>query len=349
MNKPIRSSARLDAVLAALKARPDARRLAAQLFAAAVPDDIAHYSDQDLARLATAGMAFLKDRKPGRPKIHVIAAEGGVTIVEIVNDDMPFLVDSTLMLLAEKGHEIRLVLHPILSLKRLPSGMLDELAGEHRDGGGFIHESFIHVHLAGILDAARRTALEAEIAQVLADVRMAVLDWHAMLARLRQAAADYQSAPPPVPVEDLTEAISFLQWLSDNHFTLLGMREYTFEGGAEKGELKPLDGTGLGILRNPDTHVLRRGSTMVSMTPEIRAFLLQPAPLIITKSDSRSNVHRRVTMDYVGIKQFERGGGLIGELRAVGLFTSSAYTRSPREIPEAPVRTVSRIALPSMA
>jgi glutamate dehydrogenase len=333
MNKPIRPCVRLDAILGLLAARPDARTLAAQLFAAAVPDDIAPYSDQDLARLATAGLAFLKERRPGRPKIHVMPAEGGVTIVEIVNDDMPFLVDSTLQLLAEKGYEIRLVLHPILSLKRLPSGVLDELAGERRDGDGFIHESFIHVHLAGIIKAARRTALEAEIAQVLADVRIAVLDWHAMLARLRQAVADYQSAPPPVPVEELTEAISFLQWLSDNHFTLLGVREYTFEGGAEKGELKPLDETGLGILRNPDTHVLRRGTTMVSMTPEIRAFLLQPAPLIITKADSRSSVHRRVTMDYIGIKQFERGGGLIGELRAVGLFTSSAYTRSPREIP----------------
>ena len=97
-----------------------------------------------------------------------------------------------------------------------------------------MHESFIHVHLAGTLDEARRTALEAEINQVLTDVRMTVLDWHAMLDRLRQAIADYQSSPPPVPVEELTEAISFLQWLSDNNFTLLGMREYAFVGGAGK-------------------------------------------------------------------------------------------------------------------
>ncbi len=333
MNKPIRPSARLDATLGLLEAKPDARALAAQLFTEAVPDDIAAYADEDLAALATAGLTFLKERKPGRPKIRVAPSDIGITVVEILNDDMPFLVDSTLSLLTEKGYDISLVLHPILSLKRLASGALAELSPERRDGDGFIHESFIHVHIAGVLDEAQRGALEAEIGKVLADVRMAVLDWHAMLARLRQAIAVYQNAPPPVPVEELTEAISFLQWLSDNHFTLLGVREYTFEGGAEKGELKPLDETGLGILRNPDTHVLRRGRTMVSMTPEIRAFLLQPAPLIITKADSRSNVHRRVMMDYVGIKQFDAAGELAGELRLVGLFTSSAYTRSPREIP----------------
>jgi glutamate dehydrogenase len=111
------------------------------------------------------------------------------------------------------------------------------------------------------------------------------------------------------------------------------MREYEFVGGAGEGELKPVQDTGLGILRDTETHVLRRGTTMVSMTPEIRAFLLQPAPLIITKSDALSTVHRRATLDYIGVKQFDADGALSGELRMVGLFTSTAYTRSPREIP----------------
>jgi len=333
MDKPIRTSGRLDAILRLLEAKSDTSNLAVLLFAGAVYDDITAYSDKELAQLAAAAAEFLRQRKPGRPKVRVVAAELGVTVIEILNDDMPFLVDSILTLLTERGYDIRLVLHPILSVKRLASGALAELSPERRDGDGFIHESFIHVHVAGLLDEGRRAALEADFAEILADVRIAVLDWHAMLARLRQAIATYQSAPPPVPVEELTEAIAFLQWLSDNHFTLLGVREYSFVGGAEKGELKPLDETGLGILRNPDTHVLRRGKTMVSMTPEIRAFLLQPAPLIITKGDTRSNVHRRVTMDYVGIKQFDAAGDLTGELRLVGLFTSAAYTRSPRDIP----------------
>ena len=94
-----------------------------------------------------------------------------------------------------------------------------------------------------------------------------------------------------------------------------------------------MPGSGLGILRDPDMQVLRRGGAMVTITPEIRAFLMQPAPLIITKSDVMATVHRRAPMDYVGIKQFDASGELTGELRVVGLFTSTAYTRSPREIP----------------
>ena len=112
MHMPIRSSARLDAILALLKSKPDAQTLAVQLFAPAVPDDIAPYSDRELAALATSGIEFLRQRKPGRPKVRIMPVEGGITVVEIINDDMPFLVDSILTLLTEKGCEIRLVFHP---------------------------------------------------------------------------------------------------------------------------------------------------------------------------------------------------------------------------------------------
>jgi glutamate dehydrogenase len=168
---------------------------------------------------------------------------------------------------------------------------------------------------------------------VLGDARTAVLDWRPMQSRLRQAMSDYHKNPPPLPVEELIESTAFLEWLLDNHFTFLGMREYEFVGGAGEGELKPVEGTGLGHPARPRHPCCAARRAMVSMTPEIRAFLLQPAPLIITKSDALSTVHRRATMDYIGVKQFDPNGELSGELRMVGLFTSTAYTRSPREIP----------------
>ncbi|HUF44679.1 MAG TPA: NAD-glutamate dehydrogenase domain-containing protein, partial [Aestuariivirgaceae bacterium] len=258
---------------------------------------------------------------------------GAITIIEMANDDMPFIVDSSLALLTERGYEILLVLHPIISVRRVAAGALEAMSPERREGDGFIRESFIHIHVGRLAQDAEREELGRELLGVLSDVRTAVLDWRAMQSRLRQAMSDYHKNPPPLPVEELIESTAFLEWLLDNHFTFLGMREYAFVGGAGEGELKPVEGTGLGILRDPKTHVLRRGTTMVSMTPEIRAFLLQPAPLIITKSDAASTVHRRATMDYIGIKQFDLEGELIGELRMVGLFTSTAYTRSPRETP----------------
>ena len=79
--------------------------------------------------------------------------------------------------------------------------------------------------------------------------------------------------------------------------------------------------------------VLRRGNEAVTTTPEIRAFLHGPDPLIVTKANAKSVVHRRIYLDYVGVKTYDPKGALSGELRIVGLFTSTAYTRSVMKIP----------------
>jgi glutamate dehydrogenase len=305
------------------------------LFAGALPEDLASYGPKDLSDLAQASLSFIGSRRPGRPKIRSLNLGGAfahVTIIEIANDDMPFLVDSVLALLNERGHEIRLLLHPVLNLSRDGAGNLVKFEERPSTIANLMRESFMHIHVERLSDAERE-ALEREIEQVLNDVRTAVLDWSAMRARLKEAIAQYQSNPPPIPADELTESIDFLQWLLDNHFTFLGMREYRFDGGAKKGQLTAVEGSGLGILRKAETQVLRKGGELVSITPEIRAFLMQPAALIITKSDVRANVHRRAAMDYIGVKLFDAKGELAGELRVVGLFTSTAYTRSPSAIP----------------
>ena len=326
-----------DVVKAAGGARKPEGILAAQLFSGAMPDDLRPYSDKELADLARGAAKFIAQRKPGSAIVRLFDMKTGagseVTVIEIANDDMPFLVDSTLALLTEHGFEIRMVLHPILSVRRTAAGKLEEISPERRDGDGFIRESLIHIHVGVIRDTTEKEGLRKEFLAVLADVRTAVLDWRSMQARLLQVISDYQSSPPPVPVAELTETMAFLQWLLDNHFTFLGVREYAFEGRAGEGNLKPVTGTGLGILRDPGMQVLRRGKAMVAMTPEIRAFLRQPAPIFITKSDAMSSVHRRVPMDYIGIKTFDAKGELKGELRVVGLFTSTAYTSSPSTTP----------------
>ncbi len=314
-------------------------KLAGKLLEDAVPEDAVLLSAVEIGQLTVSAERFLSSRKLGRANIQVSnpEAETGrlttVTIVEIANDDMPFLVDSTLALLAEKGFEISLVLHPVLEIRRDSKGGLQDIGfgGDRPDRA--LRESYMHIHITRLGSREERDALADELKTVLRDVRTAVLDWQPMQARVKDVISSYQTNPPPVPVEELTETMAFLQWLLDNHFTFLGIREFEFDGGAETGEFKVVEGSGLGILRNPDTHVMRRGGAMVTMTPEIRSFLLQPAPLFITKSDVVANVHRRAVMDYVGIKLFDEDGNLSGELRAVGLFTSTAYTRSPREIP----------------
>jgi glutamate dehydrogenase len=257
---------------------------------------------------------------------------GDVTLIDIINDDMPFLVDSTIGLLTERGHDVRLALHPVLSVKRDGSGKLTGLEARSSPDSQAIRESFLHIHLSRITPEEAQ-ALEEELKGVFADVRVAVLDWRAMQQRLREAIGAYQKNPPPIPIEELTESIAFLQWLLDNHFTFLGMREYKFVGGAKKGALEPIPDSGLGILRKEEIEVLKRGKELVAISPQIREFLNEPAALIITKSDVRATVHRRSAMDYVGVKLFDADGTLSGELRGIGLFTSSAYTQNPNEIP----------------
>src|SRR5262249_40091912 len=89
----------------------------------------------------------------------------------------------------------------------------------------------------------------------------------------------------------------------------------------------------LGLLRGDDVPVLKRGGQTVSITPQLIAFFDEPKTLIVTKANVKSRVHRRVYLDYVGVKRFDADGKPIGEFRIVGLFTSTVYIRSTRSIP----------------
>ena len=162
-------------------------------------------------------------------------------------------------------------------------------------------------------------------------MRVCVVDWKPMLARVNEVIAELKASPPPLPVDEVAEALQFLEWLARHNFTFLGFRSYVFPD--RERNLEPQWETGLGILRAAEVRILRRGSELVSITPEIMEFLNEPKTLIITKANVRSRIHRRVHMDYVGVKHFDTAGTLIGEYRFIGLFTSTAYTRSTRSIP----------------
>ncbi len=312
----------------------------AQFFARAASEDLAAYEPRELAALAEDAWLFLQDRRPGTPRIRVESRDapaGGdalqaVTVVEIVNDDMPFLFDSVMGELNEHGVEIRLVVHPVFTVERDVAGALIGFRGDGPTTGAAVRESFIHIHIERIEDDVRRAAILEGLSQALADVRVGVRDWRTMLTRISAMIAEMKSNPPPLPVEDIAEAVQFLEWLVANNFTFLGLRDYAFTD-ANATDIQPLSETGLGILRAPEVLVLRRGSEHVAITPEIREFLSEPRVLIITKANMRSRVHRRVHMDYIGIKRFDAEGRLAGELRIVGLFTSTVYTRSTRSIP----------------
>src|SRR5271157_4505379 len=188
-----------------------------------------------------------------------------VSVVEIVNDDMPFLLDSVLGELSENGLEPLLVAHPIIGMKRDAAGRLIAWSAG-LDGDGWKRESVIHIHVARLDDEPRRAAIVAALGEVLNEVRLAVQDWAAMRERANEAIAALATSAPPLPRDEAAEAVEFLQWLVAANFTFLGMRAYALAGDGIAYE--PDMETALGILRSPAVKVLRRGRDLVSITPE---------------------------------------------------------------------------------
>ncbi len=307
-----------------------------RMFAGVVVEDLLRYTPKELALLTEEAWAFFSVRRPGAPTIRFSApaatADGDLAIIsvlEIVNDNMPFLVDSVMSELSERGLDVRLVAHPIFAVERDAAGRLLNLkttrdADTHRD-------SFIHVHLERVHEEGRQHEIVAAIEAVLTQVRLAVEDWRAVVGHVKDVAASLRNDPPPLPPDEVEEAAAFIDWLIDNNFTFLGTREYVLT--AHKDAIEPRYETGLGILRSHDIDVLLRGNQMLTITPGIRGILTEPTPLIITKTARRSRVHRRVHMDFIAVKRYGDDGQLIGAFAIVGLFTSTAYTRSTRSIP----------------
>jgi glutamate dehydrogenase len=317
-----------------------AAELSELLLARAPAEDIAAYGDDAIRQAVQIAYSALKRHRKGGSVISIerdpgIMRQGRkVSVVTLVNDNMPFLFDSLIGEITEGGTDPLLVMHPVLQVTHSKAGVTG-IAGESSSGRhdpGLDRVSLIHVHLP-LMSEARATALHAGLQRVVDNVRLAVTDWKPMLARLEQAISSFRYAEVPLKKDAVAEAVAFLEWLRDDNFTFLGMRDYVYKGNDKTGTLERSGQIGLGVLADPDTLVLRSGTEAVTTTPEVRAFLSGPDPLIVTKANTKSVVHRRIYLDYVGVKTFDTKGRLLGELRIVGLFTSTAYTRSVMTIP----------------
>ncbi|MER2265226.1 NAD-glutamate dehydrogenase [Methylobacterium oxalidis] len=313
------------------------------LFGRVQPEDLAPYAAETLAELAVAARRDLAAPRGPRAaatlQLRDVTALGAgsearprdLTILEVVNDNRPFLLDSTLAELANQGLAPLLVAHPIFGVERDEAGRLARVVGETTADaqGAFRRESFIHIHLDRLDDAEARARLADGLTRVYADVAVATDDEAAMLALLDAVIAAYRDAPPPLPGAEAREALAFLEWLRDGHFTLLGTRVHGLDG-----QPQPIDGeAALGLLCDPKVEVLRLGRSFVDTTPEIATFLEGSQALIVTKSSARSRVHRPTHLDFIAVKLFGASGVLSGELRIVGLFAATAYSSPAREVP----------------
>jgi glutamate dehydrogenase len=301
---------------------------------APAPEDLALVPVAALAALVREAWTHVVERvaAPDGTDVRVFNPEvlgGAVTVIETVNDDMAFLFDSLAGELADRGIESKLVAHPILHLDRTKDGALTVLPAKGRKDDEARHESLIHLHVAA-LGAAARAELRGALEQTLADVRAINEDFQAMRKQVRALGKSLKKEKHSYDEDAREEAADLVDWLTEDNFIFLGVRRYDL---AADGGLVAVPTSGLGVLRDPSVHELRLGADPVVTTPEVRAFLEGPQPLLFTKASLRSRVHRRAFMDYVGIKIHDEKGRLTGELRVIGLLTSTAYTHSVREIP----------------
>ena len=307
----------------------------AVIFGRASNDDIDRYDASMLARSAARAASDIAGWDRQTPHIRIEVVDGvsplgiPVSVLSIVDHNKSFLYDSLMGEGTSNFRDIYMAVHPILAVT--PRGEIS-LSNPDSVPEGAIKVSYIQLHLAPLTEE-QSTDLIQRLQHVLGQVKMAATDWKPMLNLLENALSDLRDLSAGRSEPERDEAVAFLEWLRNNNFTFLGMREYVYSGDGADATVERDKGSGLGILSDPNVLVLRQGQNHVTTTPEILAFLQGPDFLIVTKANVKSVVHRRAYMDYVGIKRFGPNGKVVGELRIVGLFTATAYTRSINQIP----------------
>ncbi|WP_030376607.1 NAD-glutamate dehydrogenase [Streptomyces rimosus] len=334
------------------------------------PEDLTGRDPVDVFGAALSHYRLAENRPQGTANVRVhtpTVEENGWTcshsVVEVVTDDMPFLVDSVTNELSRQGRGIHVVIHPQVIVRRDVTGKLIEVldntcdahgtTGKDKSGKGkgkdlphdALIESWIHVEIDRETDRADLKQITKDLLRVLSDVREAVEDWEKMRDAALRIADELPTEPTADDLRDqeVDEARELLRWLAADHFTFLGYREYELtsvpgESGDEEDVLTAVAGTGLGILRSDPAHSDGDDGHPVSpsfnrLPKDARAKAREHRLLILTKANSRSTVHRPSYLDYVGVKKFDADGNVIGERRFLGLFSSAAYTESVRRVP----------------
>ncbi len=281
-------------------------------------------SQWELGVLRPAGEAQVRVFNPDRERD---GWELPYTVIQIVSDDMPFVVDSVTMALSRLGHTINLVIHPVVRVRRDASGCIQDVLDPSDPDDGAIAESIMHAEVVREPDRERLDELHASVVRVLDEVDAAVDDWAAMRERTKELVGELDRGARPASPEEIAEVKAFLEWLADDHFTFLGYREYSFADHDDHGVLTAVEGSGLGILRGTPARPVKE------LTDKALRLARSEQLLVLTKANSRSTVHRPSYLDYIGVKKFDEHGKVCGEWRFLGLYTTAAYKARAFEIP----------------
>ena len=288
---------------------------------------LASHSLDELMPLVLAVFRFLQEPAKQEPRVEAepVPGEPGVVLLRTWMRDRPFIVDTVQETLRQAGARIRRLLHPIFVVERDAAGAVRAISGPGEFGQ---RESVLHVEAEGASDvAALVDRLRANLTQVI----WATDDYGAMRNKAEEIADELRSGSLPRPWSaDVDEFAAFLDWLGQKNFVFLGYREYEFRGQGSERIAQVRRGSGLGILRREESsHYFQPRP----LPEDLRRRLSEPPLWLVSKTNAESPIHRRAHMDYIGIKQVDHNGIVIGERRFLGLFTARAYAQEPMSIP----------------
>ena len=223
------------------------------------------------------------------------------SVVETNTEDWPFLVDSVSAELRARGLRIQRVLHPIVGIERDADGGIGAVLHPREASR---RESVMHFDLDRRLTGEELEELAEALRGVLEDVRRAVKDFPAMADRSRRMVQLAGAGTARYADDEVDETVAFLEWLLHENFIFLGYREYRFTDG----QIAVVPDSGLGILADTDSSTYAEPVPVDSLPPDVRERALEGDLLIVSKTNRLSRVHRRVRLDYVGVRRISAPG-----------------------------------------
>ncbi|MGL5742200.1 MAG: NAD-glutamate dehydrogenase [Legionella sp.] len=314
---------------------------AKQLYGTVAMEDLSAWNFEDLYGAVVNFWTLISERAPHETKVRIYNPEferhgwqTTHTVIEIICDDMPFLVDSIRLVIHRMGLASHLTIHMGgIRVKRDEHNKISAILPRNQmlDEKGVVHEAPIFLEIDRQTDPKVLEVLHHGCERALEDNRVVFDDWEKMRAEVREAITEIDQASSVLDLDEVEETKAFLHWIEDHHFTFLGMRDYEVVQKGKETVLQAIPNTGLGLLRESVTKSMELNIT--AMTPEVREFTLSPRILVTAKTNTLASVHRDAYTDYIGIKRVNAQGNVIGERRIIGLYTSAAYHTNPKQIP----------------
>ena len=335
----------IDAVCRQLERQisPDEADLAisfAEIFLSKATEEFLQERSSDaLARMALGAWRFLQGARPDRVDVEVfnpdVDNEGWyapITVLRTNISERPFIVDSLREFMHTQDLSIEHLIYPVIYVERGEDG---EITAVRPSREGETKESLVHCEVARVTDPELQDYLRNEASRRLQDVVRATDDFHPMIDAVNATVAELAESMRELDdiSEELGEIQSFLRWVRDGAFVFLGYRGYQLvdiEGG-KAIVVEP--GSGLGVMRNEAESSYAEPVILSDLDPGLRDLVEGGPHLIISKTNALSTVHRLARMDYIGVKKLSRDGGVVGEHRFIGLFTSKAYAEEAEKIP----------------